>query len=301
MTIVFSTAAALENEPDFQMSDFRDLFYDITYLNEKKAVIVGMRGRILVSHEKYNNLWRTSASNTKESLTCLSFVDEQYGWAAGHGGIIIHTSDGAKTWEIQRKASTNNLFILDIQFVNRQAGFACGAYGTLLKTVDGGKTWENIATGSDIIYNGLYFSDSKRGFIAGEFGTLLRTTDGGTTWEKINTGSKYTFFGVHPLSSTGMIVFGISGRVLISRDMGLSWKPVKTDTKTSIYKAATRGDEIVLVGRMGLILQSGDGGKNFTVKTEDELTSFSGVSPHPEGGFICVGEMGKIYRIQSLK
>ncbi len=302
LAIVFSTVTALEKEPDFWLFDFRDLFYDITYLNEKKGVMVGSRGRILVSHEKYNNLWKVVESNTNESLTCLNFVDDQFGWAAGHGGIIIHTADGAKTWEIQRQASTKNRFILDIQFVNREVGYACGAYGTLLKSVNGGKTWENISTDNDIIYNGLYFTDTERGFLVGELGTIVRTTDGGLNWKKVRTGSsEATFFGIHAISSTRLIVFGISGRIMISSDSGRSWRTVKTENKDSIYKAASKGNEVVLVGRMGGILQSKDGGNSFSLNFEEDKTSFSGVSPHPSGGFICVGEMGKMYRVQSLK
>ncbi len=299
--IIFSAVIAMEKEPGFWMFDFRDLLYDIVYLNEKKAVIVGAHGRILATDEKYPNLWRTVESHTKESLTCLSFVDDKSGWAAGHGGIIIHTSDGAKTWEIQRKASTKNVFLLDIQFVDREAGFACGAYGTVLKTTDGGSTWESINTGSDTIYNGLYFFDRNRGFIVGEQGAMLRTVNGGKTWEKIYMGSsQYTFFGIHALSATELIAYGISGRVVISRDRGNSWRIVTTETNKSIYKAASKGREVALVGRMGIVLQSKDGGTSFKSKTEEELTSFSGVAPHPAGGFICIGEMGKMYRIQPL-
>lgn len=301
-SFLFSTGAALNNEPDFWMFDFRDLFYDITYLNENRAVIVGMRGRILVSHEKYAGLWKTVESHTKESLTCLTFVDDQYGWAAGHGGIIIHTSDGAKTWEIQREASTKNLFILDIQFVDRETGFACGPYGTVLKTIDGGRTWENINTDMDIIYNGLYFFDRDRGFLVGERGAVLRTVNGGKSWEKINAApSKYTLFGIHALSRTDLIAYGISGMIILSRDSGKSWKIVETETDKSIYKAASKGPKVALVGRMGIILQSADRGDSFKLRTEEELTSFSGVAAHPKGGFICVGEMGKIYRIKPVE
>ena len=58
--------------------DYRDCFYDINYLNQEKAVIVGDRGRILVTHPKFKNLWSPRNSQTKELLTCVSFVDENY-------------------------------------------------------------------------------------------------------------------------------------------------------------------------------------------------------------------------------
>ena len=176
-------------------------FYDIAFLNEETAVIVGARGRVLVSHPKYTNLWSPRDSGTKELLTCLSFVDEKNGWAAGHGGVILHTEDGGNTWRIQRESSPENNPLFDIQFLSPSVGYACGAYDTFLKTTDGGKTWTLTAPGSDYIYNGLAFLDEETGYLVGEFGTVLRTRDGGNSWEKLDLGGyEGSLFGITLLS-----------------------------------------------------------------------------------------------------
>jgi len=279
--------------------DFRDVFYDIAFLNQETAVIVGARGRVLVSHPKYANLWSPRASGTKELLTCLSFVDEQNGWAAGHGGIILHTEDGGNTWRIQRESSSDNHPLFDIQFASPSVGYACGAYDTFLKTTDGGKTWTLSAPGEDYIYSALSFLDEETGYLVGEFGTVLRTRDGGNSWEKLDLGGyEGSLFGITLLSPEKILVYGIAGKVMRSEDGGLHWADVSADQDKSLFRGAFHGDTVVLVGGTGTLLISTDGGKTFRNRVDKDFISFAGIGAHPKGGFVCLGDRGKIDRLQ---
>ena len=278
--------------------DMRQTFFDIEYLNKEEAVIVGDRGRVLVTHNRFRNLWSPRESGTRELLTCLSFVDEELGWAAGHGGIIIHTRDGGNTWKTLRPSSPDNLPLFDIHFPSPDVGYACGPYDTLLKTSDGGKTWTELSTGLDNIYNSLTFLDKDTGFLVGEFGSVLKTVDGGQSWEKLDIGTyEGTFFGITLLSPQIILVHGISGAIMRSEDGGASWKDISADTEFSLFRSAVGGNEVAMVGPTGTILISTDGGKTFQDKTDKDHFSFAGVAAHPDGGFICVGAFGKIYRV----
>ncbi|MCP4672953.1 MAG: hypothetical protein GY857_16795 [Desulfobacula sp.] len=279
--------------------DFRDVFYDITFIEKDKAVIVGARGRILVTHEKYKNLWSPRNSGTKEVLTCLSFADNVNGWAAGHGGIIIHTKDGGETWEIQRESSKDNLPLFDICFVSKQVGYACGAFDTFLKTQDGGKTWQTISTDMDNIYTGLAFTNEDNGYVVGEFGTILHTADGGKTFKQLDIGgSQGSFFGIALLSSEKILAFGNSGKIMISENKGGSFKKINSPSEFNLFRAASTEDKIAIVGKNGTLLTSHDGGKSFVNKgVEGVITSYSGICAHPDGGFVYVGEMGTIKRL----
>lgn len=278
------------------MYDYREMFFDVRYLNSGKAVIVGSRGRVLVKHGTYGNLWSPRESETGESLTCLSFVDERNGWAAGHGGVVIHTGDSGETWVVQREPSPEHQPLLDISFPSLNTGYACGAYDTIIKTCDGGKSWEKLTTGSDNIYNGLDFIDEKTGFLVGEFGTILKTVNGGRSWRRLDIGNyKGTIMGITALSSRKILACGIKGKLIISNDGGETWSNIKSGVKEPLFRAAYSGNEVLIVGRMGVMLHSSDGGNTFKAECEKEFTTFSGVSPCPGGGFICVGEMGRIY------
>ena len=287
------------DEPPVWTFDFRDVFYDIAFLNEQTAVIVGDRGQVLVSHPKYRNLWTPRDSGTKDLLTCVSFVDEQSGWAAGHGGVIIHTTDGGQTWGIQRESSPENQPLFDIQFLTPKVGYACGAYDTFLQTRDGGTTWTRTRPGSDYIYSGLAFLDEETGYLVGEFGTVLRTTDGGNSWEQLELGGfEGSLFGVTLVSPQRILVHGIAGKVLLSEDGGLHWADVSVDQDKSLFRGAANGDEVVLVGSTGTILVSTDGGKTFVNRVDKDFISFAGVGANPKGGFVCLGERGKIDRLR---
>ena len=282
--------------------DYRETFYDIAFPSKQKGVIVGARGRILVTHGTYKNLWSPRDSKTEEMLTSLSFIDEKQGWAAGYGGVIVHTVDGGENWEVQREASSQNLPLFDIQFVSENTGYACGAYDTLLKTVDGGKSWNSQPTGFDNIYNSLYFLDARNGFMVGEFGTLLKTSNGGESWQQIDLdGYQGALFGITVLSREKVLAYGITGKLIISHDGGTSWKDISVDSKDALFMAATNKDDVIIVGRSGLILRSNDGAKRFTQTYETDNNSFAGVCSDPKGGFVGVGEFGKISKIKVLR
>src|SRR5690606_21302446 len=71
-------------------------------------------------------------------------------WAAGHDGVIVHSTDGGQTWTRRRAAPwtpetmdpTEGVPVMDVLFVDGMNGFAVGAYSLMLATTDGGVTWE---------------------------------------------------------------------------------------------------------------------------------------------------------------
>ena len=284
------------------MFNYKDTFLDIACISKQQAVIVGDRGQILVTHGTYKNLWAPRDSKTKEMLTSLSFIDDKHGWAAGHGGIIIHTKDGGENWEVQRESSPRNLPLFDIQFVSKNIGYASGAYDTLLKSVDGGKSWSSIPTGTDAIYNGLFFHDAENGFLLGEFGSLLKTSDGGESWKQVNIGGyQGSLFGITFLSRQKALAYGISGKLFISHDGGENWTDIPTGTEEALFMAAAKGDDVVIVGRSGIILLSNDSAKSFIKEFEPDNYSLAGVCAHAGDGFVAVGEFGKILAIETLR
>lgn len=290
-----------DEKPPIWTYDFRDVFYDVAVLSPNKMVIVGAGGRVLITHDTYENLWSPRDSGVKTLLTSVSFSDSRNGWAAGHGGVILHTDDGGETWTAQRECSPQNQPLFDIKFVSREVGYACGSYDTFLKTTDGGRTWASLPTGFDNIYNALAFLDEDTGYLVGEFGTVLRTRNGGRSWEKLDLGGeKSSLFGILLLSAQEILVHGISGKIMKTGDGGRSWKDISPENlNRSLFRGAARGEEVVLVGASGLILKSADRGNTFHQIIDEDLTSFAGVRPHPDGGFLCVGERGKILRIRT--
>ena len=304
---LFLTGAQSESsgkqKETFYTFQYRDIYFDITYINKQKAVIVGSHGLVLVSHSKSPQLWSQRDSKTTETLTCISFPDEKYGWAAGHGGVVINTTDGGETWAVQRESSPDNQPLFDIKFVSHYIGYACGPYETLLKSADGGKTWMKLSTGMECNYNSLDFYNENVGFAAGEFGTIFKTVDGGISWRRLyGGGNKGSMFGINILPAGKVLAYGTSGKILISWDGGETWINVLyPGASEPLFKAAFSGNDIAIAGKTGTILLSNNGGRSFAVKLDADLTSFTGVCSHPDGGFMFVGEYGKILKVETLK
>ncbi len=83
--------------------------------------------------------WSAQTSGTTSDLVGVSFVDQSHGWAVGHGGTILATTDGGATWSAQTSGTTQLLW--GVSFVDQSHGWAVGLGDTILATTDGGATW----------------------------------------------------------------------------------------------------------------------------------------------------------------
>ncbi|RFQ06817.1 glycosyl hydrolase, partial [Pseudomonas sp. ATCC 13867] len=60
---------------------------------------------VLLSDDQGKNFRQARSVPLSTPLTGVSFVDADHGWAVGHWGAILVTSDGGESWQIQRMAS----------------------------------------------------------------------------------------------------------------------------------------------------------------------------------------------------
>ena len=95
------------------------------------------------------------------------------GWIAGFDGVILHTTDGGKTWTKQNTGVTLSLEALF--FLDAKNGWAVGWAGTILHTTDGGS---HVEAGQDPgpprgRSARSTFRDAKNGLISGFAGQLV--------------------------------------------------------------------------------------------------------------------------------
>ena len=107
---------------------------------------VGERGHVLVSED--GQAWTQAQVPTRATLTTIATADGVL-WAAGHDGVIVHSTDGGQTWTRRRAAPwsydivdpSEGVPVMDLLFTDARNGFAIGAYSLMLVTSDGGVTW----------------------------------------------------------------------------------------------------------------------------------------------------------------
>ncbi len=110
------------------------------------------------------------------TLTAISFVDADTGFAVGEFGSLIKTTDGGESWEMMDPI-TEDFYPLAMHFDSPEEGWVSGVLGLILHTTDGGFTWqsqkaETVAS----IYGFTRSEDALYAF--GDLGALLRYQEG---------------------------------------------------------------------------------------------------------------------------
>ena len=146
--------------------------------------------------------WRpTAAPEAGSRYDDIWFLDASRGWAVNSDGHILHTSDGADSWQ-QQFAAPPRTYLRCLGFANDQVGWV----GTLeparrlYHTADGGTTWTRVdnlppdappaicglsVVDERVVYgSGTNFPDQPAGFI--------KTVDGGATWTATDLGEHAT-------------------------------------------------------------------------------------------------------------
>lgn len=132
-------------------------------------------------------------------LNDITCIDLNTCWAVGDHGLIIHTSDGGQTWEIQPSHTSAHLH--RVQFLDAQIGWAVGHAGFgsstrggyVIHTTNGGEQWQIVDGPSQPELfmnkiNDVCFADAQHGWVVGAhywpYGkpVVSQTTDGGATW-----------------------------------------------------------------------------------------------------------------------
>ena len=104
LTIPFSIAAQ-EAAVTSQLSAIKStkvaqsLLQDIVRAGDR-LVIVGERGHIAYSDDN-GKTWLQADVPARAMMNAVFFISLDEGWAVGHDGLVLHTVDGGKTWEMQ--------------------------------------------------------------------------------------------------------------------------------------------------------------------------------------------------------
>lgn len=188
--------------------------------------------------------------------------------------------------------------LMDIWFQNPDKGWAVGAFGTLLQTSDGGSHWASVGelvdNPEEFHYYGITGDAGGRLFIAGEAGGLHRSEDGGASWQQLDSPYDGSWFGVLREPSSGVLwVFGLRGNIFYSSDFGDNWSRAGNDNTMTIAGATVAADgTVVMVGSVGTVLHSPDGGLNFEALMLSNRLSLSSVVADNHGNYFAAGQGG---------
>ena len=281
--------------------DWSSHLYDVHFVNENLGWAVGNAIDVIPGLDAEENAesliiqttnggqtWhRQNSGVLGKPLRKVYFRSSLEGWCLGEGGVLIHTSDGGKTWKPIETGTENNLHDF---FIMETTGWIVGDWGTLLKTTDSGQTFAKV-DGS--VFNrkslkGIFFVDENYGWIitynapnGKNAGYIYRTTDGGNTWEEQFT-TEAALFNLYFIDKQTGWVVGDRRSVYATTDGGQTWQFITDGSnqrhKTSYGQPEYLGKEPLhtftlydidftdtqngwIVGDLGVILHTASGGK----------------------------------------
>ncbi len=270
-----------------------------------KLVAIGEFGHILLSANKGQDWAQAKDVPTRNTLTSVSFLDDQNGLAVGHDMTILRTEDGGETWERVYVDPEAELPLLGVLYLSANRAIAVGAFSNMLESRDGGKNWEprglSPDSEDDFHLNDIFRGPSGAIYIPAEFGNVYRSDNNGETFEPIQTPYEGSFWGGMALANDAILVWGMRGNAFYSENKGKSWAKAKTNTDRSISGGIQLDDgRIVLTGLSGLVLVSDDNGHSFTQTVRSDRNSFAHVAPGANADTVwLLGDPG--IRQQDLK
>ena len=141
----------------------------------KRLVAVGERGHIIYSDDS-GHTWTQAKVPTRVTLTTLFFTDARNGWAAGHEGVILKSTDGGKVWrQVLDGHSANQLIISALK--HAQASGSHSDPEALAWLLEDAMSFAD--EGASRPFLDLWFRDPQHGFAVGAYGLFFTTRDGG--------------------------------------------------------------------------------------------------------------------------
>lgn len=251
----------------------------------ERIVGVGDHGVVLLSDDHGKTFRQARTVPVSSTLTGVSFADAKNGWAVGHWGVILHTTDGGETWTVQRSDTNEDRPLFGVRFFDDREGIAVGLWSLVLATHDGGAHWDSVTLpappgGGRADRNLLAAFADAHGtlFVAAERGMVLRTKDRGRSWDYLDTGYKGSFWTGTALRDGTLLVGGLRGSMYRSTDGGAHWQAVDSGAKSSLTGIVQARDGTVqAVGLDGTMLESGDAGATFRARQRGDRLSLTSV------------------------
>ena len=265
------------------------------------AVAVGERGVVLLADAAGAAVRQADSVPVDATLTAVHFIDASRGWAVGHWGAILATTDGGRSWTQQRLDLAEDRPLFAVHFIDAQHGVAVGLWSLVLGTDDGGRNWREVelevppgARKADLNLLGLFADAGGRLYATAERGMVLVSADGGRHWRYLATGAKGSLWSGVALGDGTLIVGGQRGALWRSEDGGAHWEPIASGGKSSITALAARDKQVAAVGLDGYVATSADAGRSFTAQPREDRLSLTAVVPAGPGRWLFATRSGLV-------
>ncbi|MBN1894028.1 DUF1460 domain-containing protein [bacterium] len=266
---------------------------DVLPFDKNKILIAGDRACLgILSQDRIFDIYPKRLN--AHGLNGICFVDSLNGWVVGAGGLVLHTSDGSKSWKIMPNIPPFNLHAC--AFKNKKQGFVAGSDGIILTTRDGGVHWEFCHKKRGLTIFAIQYLNDTTIYAVGESGYVVASHNDGRQWREVKLDSLTGLNNLYGIGRSGQacIIYGSNATWLWSNDAGESWFRKQNVPLRQIRKMCSAGDQIIAVGDSGMIITTADFGENWdTLSVAPDITLY-GLSKDHDSGFFAAGSKGTI-------
>ena len=285
------------------------LLLDIAKAGER-LVVVGARGHILYSDDN-GKKWHQADVPVSVLLTSVVFPSAKNGWAVGHSGVILHSSDGGQTWAKQFDGNAANEMIItqsqnyvDKLRVKVEQASEDDLEDIEIELEEAEYSLEDAQADSEIGPSkpllDVFFMNDREGIAVGAYGFIFKTIEGGTTWKNygpmLGNPDRFHLNTITQVGGRVLLVAGEAGVIFRSEDRGETWETIESPYEGSFFGLAETGEgmSVLAFGLRGNLFRSVDAGKTWeAVDSETESTLIAGAR-NKQGDISIVGNSGSV-------
>ena len=209
-------------------------------------------------------------------LTLIAMDDSGVGFAFGHCGLFMRTTDSGEHWVEEINSLSK---ILNIRFMSGSNGMVAVIHNTssIYLTEDGGVTWENIGpSGMNFSqFRQLEFTPGGSIVICSSGGFFCRSDDMGETWNCTDEGLASNLTQIEFYSEDTGVIMKKDGTTFRTTDGGTSWNEVSPTTSNTYNYMKFLDTMVGYRVRSGTVEKTLDGGLSWNdYITGSLITSF---------------------------
>jgi len=285
------------------------LLNDVTRAGDR-IVATGERGHIIFSDDE-GKTWVQGQVPVSVTMTGIDFGTDTHGWAVGHSGVVLHSSDAGESWELQ----LTGIEAAELAIESKQEEIAAmeerieeapeeekgdleWALDDLFFAVENMEADLEIGPVNPLL--DVWFEDESHGFVVGAYGMILRTTDGGESWKdmaaQIDNAQNFHLNGITQITGGALVIVGEAGQIHVSTDGGDTWERRESPYSGSLFGVIGTGqvNEIIAFGLRGNMMMSTDLGRSWNmIANEAGATVMSGTVAD-DGRITLVGNGGAV-------
>ncbi|MGM0481679.1 MAG: WD40/YVTN/BNR-like repeat-containing protein [Pseudomonadota bacterium] len=279
-----------------------------------RLVAVGDYGNIIYRSPE-DSTWQQASVPTSVLLTSVTFFNDLVGYATGHHGVILKTTDGGKSW--QRVLDGFKLLQLEKTFFQQQVA----ALEKQLARADDADIddleWDldtakfqletvQLAineSGPTKPFVDIVAMSAEHVIAVGAYNTLVSSQNGGQQWQLLNNRlDNPDGYHLNSVAANGEQVFiaGEAGTAYRSRDSGQNWESVAPPYSGSFFGThfADNG-RVWLYGLRGNVFYSDSFGDRYQAVDTGVGDNISGGFTQANGDTWLVGNSGIVLEIES--